>query len=389
MKVLKVMPEELDLLKGRATLRSTFHILDVTFSVHTDEHEIVDLFEQIYRRFKAASHAADHHFYVIARGGFDGTPCVIMDEGIYPVYGSELFYSHAYMVIFNELRNLFRDFFLIHAGVVSRRKEAIIIAGPSSFGKTTLTLELVKRGFKFLSDEFCAVDRNDGLIYSFPRSLSVRADSLCMVKGMGGEKMAGTGIHGKEPKKWMDIEDWQGEVVEAAAAGKFLFFLRGNRSSSARGDERIIDLVLIGEDPELIDELCGVHPGTRFVLSHEGKDCRTYRFVYKQAGGVSRRFEEVCERHPKNLLYYELVSTEAPEFDREPLMEEIPKSLAAFELMRNLVNRSPRGRAVSDFRTSSALLMRLGKVVKEMSCYNLFVGRLGRMADLIMDAVGV
>lgn len=61
----------------------------------------------------------------------------------------------------------------LHAGVVGWNGEAVIIPGKSFSGKTTLVAEFVRRGCDYLSDEYAIIDR-EGLIYPFPKKLSVR-----------------------------------------------------------------------------------------------------------------------------------------------------------------------------------------------------------------------
>ena len=54
-----------------------------------------------------------------------------------------------------------RSHLLIHAGVVSRDGQGIILVADARHGKTTLVLELVRRGFQFLSDEMADLVCND------------------------------------------------------------------------------------------------------------------------------------------------------------------------------------------------------------------------------------
>ena len=48
-------------------------------------------------------------------------------------------------------------------------------------GKTTLVLELLRRGFSFLSDAMAALSRRDGRLDAFPRALRLRPDTLARV----------------------------------------------------------------------------------------------------------------------------------------------------------------------------------------------------------------
>ena len=65
------------------------------------------------------------------------------------------------------------DTVFVHAGVVGWRNRAIIFPGRSFRGKTTLVAELIGLGAVYYSDEY-AVLGSDGLVYPFPRDLSIR-----------------------------------------------------------------------------------------------------------------------------------------------------------------------------------------------------------------------
>lgn len=65
----------------------------------------------------------------------------------------------------------------IHAAVVHSPHGAIVLPGPSGMGKSTLTLALVRAGFGLMSDEMAAFDRTIARVSSFPRPITVDADS--------------------------------------------------------------------------------------------------------------------------------------------------------------------------------------------------------------------
>ncbi len=73
----------------------------------------------------------------------------------------------------------------IHAGVVGRDGQAILIAGRSGRGKTTLVLSLLRRGFDLLSDELALVGPDDRTILAYPRGLHVRPQALGLFPELG------------------------------------------------------------------------------------------------------------------------------------------------------------------------------------------------------------
>ncbi len=58
---------------------------------------------------------------------------------------------------------------LLHSGAVTNGDRTILILGYSGAGKTTMTLELVRRGFRFMSDEWAVIDVSGNFVHPFPR----------------------------------------------------------------------------------------------------------------------------------------------------------------------------------------------------------------------------
>lgn len=66
------------------------------------------------------------------------------------------------------------DWVMVHAGVVGWQGRAIVIPGYSFAGKSTLVVELLKRGATYYSDEYAVLDP-DGNVHPYARRLSLRA----------------------------------------------------------------------------------------------------------------------------------------------------------------------------------------------------------------------
>jgi hypothetical protein len=98
-------------------------------------------------------------------------------------------------------------------------------------------------------------------------------------------------------------------------------------------------------------------------------------------------FQEICKNNSQKILYIESISTDVPEYNSEPFLREVPLSKAIIEMMRNLRNRSQNSSLVKDFNSQTQLFMKVGEIVKQMRCYNLSVGKLDKMAELIIKTV--
>lgn len=69
----------------------------------------------------------------------------------------------------------------IHAGAVEVDGRAIAISGRSKAGKTTLVLELVRRGARLLSDEMAVIARDGRTVLPYARGLHIRPDTADLI----------------------------------------------------------------------------------------------------------------------------------------------------------------------------------------------------------------
>ena len=74
-----------------------------------------------------------------------------------------------------------RRYLLLHAAVVERDGQALILTGVSGAGKSTLAALLGLRGWRLMGDEFALLDPETGLIHAFPRLISLKNASITTV----------------------------------------------------------------------------------------------------------------------------------------------------------------------------------------------------------------
>jgi len=113
------------------------------------------------------------HLYSIVQKAADGFGLYKDKEEIFIITTEENLVDY----LESHLRSTVAEFAVgkvfIHAGVVGWQGKAIVIPGSSFAGKTTLVVELVKRGAVYYSDEYAVLDEN-GLVYPYPKKLSIR-----------------------------------------------------------------------------------------------------------------------------------------------------------------------------------------------------------------------
>jgi hypothetical protein len=77
------------------------------------------------------------------------------------------------------------DYLLLHAAGLERDGRVVLLAAPSTHGKTTLTLALLASGWRFLSDEIVPVRLDDCRAAPFPRATHIRHPSLDSIEQQG------------------------------------------------------------------------------------------------------------------------------------------------------------------------------------------------------------
>lgn len=90
----------------------------------------------------------------------------------------EAVFTYLQAILLQTISTLIPQYHLLHAAALSWNNKGIILGGESSKGKTSLTLALVKHGFKFLSDDITCVEPKTSCLRPFPRSLNLRSQGF-------------------------------------------------------------------------------------------------------------------------------------------------------------------------------------------------------------------
>jgi len=290
--------------------------------------------------------------------------------------------GYVYDTILNTILSKVSSHFLIHAGVVSKNDQGMILMADSGHGKTTLVLELVRRGFHFLSDEMAAIGRRDRLVHPFPRSLRIMPQTLAMT---------GYDEAGHNATMWYD---------------KLLLDIDSIRPGCLGKKVPIGNIVLL-QDPRHPDQEKAVKYGKKLFIQVDQIDAlflkriRSMRAVRTleldfdsdfpwiiiqtdEPDTTLKKVELLCKAHNTFLLNYIRKKETRPKFDTKPMLETISTSQAALILLRRFLggNQSALLTEVFDNR-SLQLYMELAELISDAACHRLFVGPLGDMADIV------
>jgi HprK-related kinase A len=79
------------------------------------------------------------------------------------------------------ISNHAHQFLIIHAAVVARGDDAMVLSGASRSGKSTLTAALVHAGWRLLSDELALIDLATGLVWPLCRPINLKGRSIDII----------------------------------------------------------------------------------------------------------------------------------------------------------------------------------------------------------------
>ena len=158
--------------------RSQSYIIgDYSFCLRYDPKVFANLIDNIYPCARNNSGIEGDTFHLLRNG-----PCYCILNGSETRIKADCddFFSALEWEITTAALAHNQHFLQLHCGGLLHDEQVVIIPGWSNSGKTTLVMELMRRGAKVFSDEIFLVDRKDGLFAPFPRSFLVKENSYSL-----------------------------------------------------------------------------------------------------------------------------------------------------------------------------------------------------------------
>ncbi len=360
---------------------------DVEVTIRADSQVYTNLFTQVYPRFLPgrATNPAQSQLEIIILSNAENPwqkPTIIWDGEMRHLKNSRLLEGYIHARVIQEIIFRVQSHFLFHAAVAARQGQAVIIAGESTFGKTTTTLELVRRGFAFLSDEIAAIDRSSRQVHPFPRTLRIRPDAL--------ERVGLTHLTTDAPlwmgKLFVDIERVRPHSLGEAAEISHIIILRHpNQPVNSNGksgqelcisfdhlDKRLLKAI------SRIDEIAEVDlDNTYFYPAVKIKAARQF--------SAFSQIEAICRQQQVSIVDIYRPVTASPTFDQPARLEAISKREAIMALLRQYQGTYQFSGSddASNDNNITHLFIELATLISQANCYKLSVGPLDQMADLI------
>lgn len=366
---------------------------DLVAVLRFDSQAHLEYFDQLYSRFRADAISTPGQsvaeFTLLTGSDNDwGQPVMILEDEVWPLNDAnipaEFFYDN---ILCNILAKI-QSHFLLHAAVVASRGEGIIIVADSFYGKTTLVLELVRRGFKFLSDETAAIGRMDGRVHPFLRRLRIRRGTLELT---GFSHMLTKMPIGLE-RLTLDVETLMpGRVGEAAVISNIIILQNPDESAASEKSESTAQELEVYID-RLDDMFLAAIENIESLIDFRvliKNDLPILQFQTAREMYVLSQIELLCRQHRVLMLNINNRQLErSPTFRATPYLEAISNSQATLELLRRFQGGHRSALLYEEFAGSSTrLYIELATLIRNANCHRLFVGHLNEMADLVCSLV--
>jgi hypothetical protein len=368
------------------------HFFDHDAVIRSDSAAYIDRFTQMYRCFRTQGTPSPHRpraEYVVLTGSDNawGQPILFLDGQLQRLNNLTSLEGYIYDGVLNAIVAAVRSHFLIHAGAVSRDGQGIVISADAGHGKTTLVLELVRRGFRFLSDEIAALGRADAQVHPFPRSLRLRRDTLALT----GFPQATEGTPEWLGKLLLDIEDLQPGSLGQAVPIRHIIILKDpaalhHHPVDQSADQDLGILVDRTDDALLaavrqIEGVAEAHPTVE-------RGYPTIRLRAARRMPALAQVEAICQEQQILVLDINKRAETRPSFHQPARLEPIANSQAVMELLRRFQGGHKSALLQEEFDGSSAqLFFELAALVSQARCHQLFVGHLTEIADLVCGLV--
>lgn len=258
----------------------------------------------------------------------------------------------------------------------------LLLAAPSGHGKSSLALELVRRGFGFLGDDYAPLDLENRHVHPYPRAVGLTTDAArhmaTELVGRPGSELMG--------KRLVDVGELLGEdrLVRDPAPLRHIVLL----SASLEGALHARTIIRLAARAAVAPEIDAVFAATEGVeiVAREQRDqaCYWRLRVNPESGAPTGALAHVLESD--RVLFVEKEEERRPDFSAAPAAQPVSRREAAELLGRELLNRRSGGRLLSRYEGSvAALFVDLAGALRDASCFRVRVGGRTATADLICD----
>jgi hypothetical protein len=284
---------------------------------------------------------------------------------------------HAYNLIVTDLLGTVDRHFVFHATAVSREDRALVVSGPSTFGKTTLAVHLAGRGFRLLADDITAVERSSSRVLPFHRPLHLRPGTRETLEDADLDRARAATRVDSNGEWTVDPGDFLGPLADPCPVAMVVVLRPPEEAESVRRFPFYEIRAVEGRESVLADLVS--LDGIREVRPNP-EDATEVRVEVEHAGNLIRWLQE----HQDFLVYGIKEASGRPDFSGKPDLRRIGPFQAGLELCQEMLNRHEGSRLADEFRgRETHLVTEVAEVLKGAACWALVPGRLEDSLQLL------
>jgi len=354
-----------------------FGWLDGSARVRSDD----DAFVSIVRRLWGASPASEGPLREYEISLADPGPGIFRGPGgERPLDGRHPAW-HAYNLLMRDLLGSVGGHFVFHASALGAGGRAMLLAGPSNFGKTTLAVHLAFHGYSLLADDLTVVQRGTGRLVPLPRSLNLRRGSRTTLGPAQLDTLA-------RAARETGGDEWAVDplALRAPEAGPFrvaaVVLLRSEGDGVSVRRFRSHEIWLLEGHESAADEIRELR-GVRRVLT-DTRSPEVIRVDAEEAAPLTRWLRD----HHEIVVASIKLPDRAPDFSKRSRAVPIGPFQAALELGQEMLNRHQGSLLASEFEgRETHLVAEIAGLLEESRCLALWPGRPEEALELLSDVV--
>lgn len=366
---------------SRARDASRFGILGLDVRLRSEDPRILAFFEHAWRWFPPESGGTPLDLAVRLSG--PGRAQASAGARVMDLEGSPSPENQAFLFLLGSIMDHIDGSLLLHGAAVSLEGRGLIVAGPAFAGKSTLVLELMRRGCAFLSDDAAPLERRTGELLPYPRAIGIR-------KSGGADLPPGVGVDDAAvfdlPHRWLVDPSVLGARLPASPCRpRHLFYLDPDGSSSAASaGDASYEIALTGAAGGTLRRDLQ-RAGAVEIEDRPARPFPTVAIRFGRTGRTAADLVEIQERHRESILYIEEVRAPLSRSPGPPQIESVPVSSLLILLVRDLLNRGPNGRLMKAHGGKTAsLVFELASLMGAVSAWRVSSGSPGDLAEAIL-----
>ena len=289
-----------------------------------------------------------------------------------------------YQFFLNTILDRVEDCAVLHASALLDAKgRVVVLAAPSGHGKTSLTLELLRRGFRFLSDDYAPLELATGMVRPYPRAVGILPEGQAPLPEPFHEAARQPDAPRLFGKALVDVGDVLGEEVLATkpAPLRRVILLTGAGAAEAPATTEL-ELTCLRERAQEIEKKIEAIEGAEIVARHRGRTLWYWRLRLRHDFFPTEKLTRVLD--DEAVIFSQKYWAALPDFDAAPEAVPVKRREAAELLTRELLNRRGGSRLLQRYSGGlMELLLDIGSALGGASCWKVTPGKYRKTADMI------